>query len=73
MELLEVLNENVELTGEILDKSIIHREGKYHKEVALILLNDKGEILLQKRLSTKELNQINRLGMEATLLQERQV
>jgi len=55
MELLEVLNENGEPTGEILDKNIIHREGKYHKEVALIILNDKGEILLQKRVSTKEI------------------
>ena len=55
MELLEVLNENGEPTGEILDKNKIHKEGKYHKEVALILLNDKGEILLQKRDSTKEI------------------
>ena len=55
MELLEVLNENGEPTGEILDKNEIHKEGKYHKEVALILLNDKGEILLQKRASTKEI------------------
>ena len=55
MELLEVLNKNGEPTGEILDKNIIHREGKYHKEVALIILNDKGEILLQKRVSTKEI------------------
>ena len=55
MELLEVLNENGEPTGEILDKNEIHKKGKYHKEVALILLNDKGEILLQKRSSTKEI------------------
>lgn len=55
MELLEVLNENGKPTGEILDKNIIHKEGKYHKEVALILLNNKGEILLQKRASTKEI------------------
>lgn len=55
MELLEVLSESGEPTGEILDKSTIHKEGKYHKEVALILLNDKGEILLQKRSSTKEI------------------
>ena len=54
MELLEVLNENGIPTGEILDKNKVHKEGKYHKEVALILLNKKGEILLQKRSSTKE-------------------
>lgn len=55
MELLEVLNENGKPTGEILDKNKIHKEGKYHKEVALILLNNKGEILLQKRSSAKEI------------------
>ncbi len=55
MELLEVLDENGELTGDILDKNKIHKEGKYHKEVALVLLNNKGEILLQKRASTKEI------------------
>lgn len=55
MELLEVLNDNGEPTGEILDKNKIHKDGKYHKEVALILLNNKGEILLQKRASSKEI------------------
>jgi len=55
MELLEVLNENGEPTGEILDKNKIHKDGKYHKEVALILLNNKGKILLQKRASTKKI------------------
>ena len=55
MELLEVFYENGKPTGEILDKNKIHKEGKYHKEVALILLNNKGEILLQKRSSAKEI------------------
>ncbi len=55
MELLEILNENGEPTGKILEKNKIHKEGKYHKEVALILLNNKSEILLQKRASTKEI------------------
>lgn len=55
MELLEVLNENGNSTGEILDKNRVHKEGKYHKEVAIILLNNKGELLLQKRASTKEI------------------
>lgn len=55
MELLEVLNASGQPTGEILDKNKIHKEGKYHKEVALILLNNKGEILLQKRSSAKEI------------------
>lgn len=55
MELLEVLDENGFPTGEKLDKDIIHKEGMYHREVALMLLNNKGQILLQKRASTKEI------------------
>ncbi len=55
MELLEVLDKNGDPTGEILDKDIIHTKGLYHREVALILLNKKGQILLQKRASTKEI------------------
>ncbi len=55
MELLEVLNESGESTGDILDKNIIYKDGKYHKEVALVLLNSKRKILLQKRASTKEI------------------
>ena len=49
MELLEVLNESGESTGDILDKNIIYKDGKYHKEVALVLLNSKRKILLQKQ------------------------
>ncbi|MBQ9834502.1 MAG: NUDIX domain-containing protein [Bacilli bacterium] len=56
MELLEVLNSNGYATGEILDKVIIHNEGLYHKEVAIFLINDNKEILLQKRSSTKNIH-----------------
>lgn len=55
MELLEVLNASGKTTGNVLDKERIHKKGLYHKEVALILLNTKGEILLQKRASTKKI------------------
>lgn len=55
MELLEVLNEDGFPTNEILDKEEIHDRGLYHREVALFLIDDKNEILLQKRASTKEI------------------
>ena len=55
MELLEVLDENGNLTGQVLDKRTIHQLGLYHKEVAIFLINDKKEILLQKRASSKEI------------------
>lgn len=55
MELLEVLDFEGNPTGEILDKKQIHKLGLYHKEVALILINNKKEILLQKRANSKEI------------------
>lgn len=55
MELLEVLDYNGNSTGQILDKEQIHQLGLYHKEVAIFLINDKKEILLQKRASTKQI------------------
>lgn len=55
MELIEVLNSDGNSTGKILDKNEIHRLGLYHKEVAIFLINNKNEILLQKRASTKEI------------------
>lgn len=56
MELLDVVNENNELTGEVLDKEIIHRKGIFHKEVVIWIMNKQGEILLQKRAITKKHN-----------------
>lgn len=55
MELLEVLDCEGNSTGEILDKKQIHKLGLYHKEVAIFLINNKKEVLLQKRASTKEI------------------
>lgn len=54
MELLEILDERGQKTGQLLDKDEIHKKGLYHREVALILMNYEGEILLQKRASAKE-------------------
>jgi len=55
VELLEVLDFDGNSTGQVLDKKQIHKLGLYHKEVAIILINNKKEILLQKRASTKEI------------------
>ena len=56
VELIEVLDSNGDLTGKILNKDEVHRLGLYHKEVAIILINDKNEILLQRRASTKKIH-----------------
>lgn len=54
MELLDVLDEEGNVTGKVEDKDIIHEKGLWHKEVDAWIVNEKGEILIQKRASTKK-------------------
>lgn len=54
MEYLDVVNENNELTGKQEERNIIHEKGIWHREVAVWIMNEKGEILLQKRAATKK-------------------
>ncbi len=62
MELIAVLNENGQKTGQILDKEIIHQNGLWHQEVAVWIFNSKGEILVQRRAATKKMNP-NQIGL----------
>lgn len=50
MELVDVLDTRKEFTGEIIDKHNIP-EGYYRLSVHIWIINDKGELLLQQRLS----------------------
>lgn len=54
-ELLDVYGEDGLETGEVLPKSEIHRYGTLHKIAQIWLLNDAGQLLLQKRSMTKKL------------------
>ena len=54
MELLDVLDEEGNITGKVEDKDTIHDKGLWHKEVDAWIVNEKGEILIQKRASTKK-------------------
>jgi len=54
MEYLDVVDEQNNLTGETEEKDEIHRKGLWHREVAVWLVNKKGEILLQKRAASKK-------------------
>lgn len=51
--MLRVLDQNGEFTGEYADRGIIHRTGAWHKSVHMWLLN-KNLVLLQKRAPNKE-------------------
>lgn len=54
MEYIDILNENGELTGEKATRSDVHKYGYWHKAIIILLINSKGEILLQKRAPNKE-------------------
>jgi len=55
MEYIDVVDENNNLTGKVVPKNEVHEKGYFYREVIGIIVNDKKEILLQKRaLSKKE-------------------
>lgn len=54
MELLDVVDENNNLTGIVKDRDFIHKNGLYHREIGCWIINTKGEILIQKRAATKK-------------------
>lgn len=48
-EMLLVLDEEGNSTGKLLNRKYIHENGVFHNEVACVVINNKQEILLQKR------------------------
>ncbi|NLP03549.1 MAG: NUDIX domain-containing protein [Fibrobacter sp.] len=55
MEFLDVLNPDGSPAGERLSREEVHRKGLHHRTVHVWVRNAKGELLLQKRSSTKEI------------------
>ena len=53
-ELIDVLDNKGNKTGIIKKKSDIKRDGDYHRAIAVLVINNKNEILMQKRSSTKK-------------------
>ncbi len=54
MELLDIVDENNKLTGDIVEREIVHEKGFWHREVAVIIVNEEGKMLLEKRAPTKK-------------------
>ena len=55
-EYFDILDENGNKTGKIKLRSEVYRDGDWHKGVHIWIINDKGEILLQRRCATKDSN-----------------
>ena len=56
MELIDVIDENNKLTGEIEDRWVAYNKGLWRRTVSCWIINEKGEILLQKRTANKKRN-----------------
>lgn len=53
-EIIDEVNDKGEIIGAI-DKDVAHKEGRLHKAIHLWIINDDGEVLLQKRCEDKKL------------------
>ena len=56
MELIEIVDENGNYTGQVMDKEEAHDKNLLHNEVGIFIINDKKEILLEKRSANKRFN-----------------
>lgn len=56
MELLDIVDENNELTGQVEERKIVHEKSLWHRHVSSWIMNKNGEILLQKRSANKARN-----------------
>lgn len=56
MELIDVLDENGCLTGKVLPRSEVHKQGLWHRAIIVAIVNENNQILLQQRSANKEKN-----------------
>lgn len=56
MELLDIIDENGNLTGEVMEREKVHDLNLLHWEISVFIINNKKQVLLQKRAATKRFN-----------------
>lgn len=56
MELIDIVDENNILTGQVEDRWVAYKKGLWKRTVSCWIMNEKGEVLLQKRTSNKKRN-----------------
>ncbi len=54
LEYFDLLDEDGNLIGITKERSKVHRDGDWHKAIHVWIINEKGEILLQRRCETKD-------------------
>ena len=55
-EYFDILDEKGNKTGKIKLRNEVHKDGDWHKAVHIWIINDKGDLLLQRRCATKDSN-----------------
>lgn len=53
MQLIDIVDKNNELTGQVEDRMVAYKKGLWRRTVSCWIMNKKGEILLQKRADNK--------------------
>lgn len=56
MELIEIVDKNGNFTGEVMEKEEAHDKNLLHNEIAVFVINDKNQVLLQRRSANKRFN-----------------
>ena len=64
MEYLDIVDENGNYTGELLERKEVHKKNLLHNEISIFVINEKGEVLLEKRSPNKK-NNPNKWGLVA--------
>ena len=54
MEYIDIVDQNNNPTGEVKEKLQAHEDGNFHRTAHIWIINDKKELLLQKRSATKK-------------------
>ena len=54
MEYIDIFDENNEPTGKVKEKNQAHEDGNFHRTAHVWIINDKNELLLQKRSANKK-------------------
>lgn len=55
-EFIDVLDENGIITGDIVTRSQVHKDGLWHRAIIVAIVNEKNQVLLQKRAGNKDKN-----------------
>ena len=61
MEIIEIVDENGIFTGEMMSREEAHTKNLLHNEIAVFIINNKKQLLLQKRSANKKFN-LNKWG-----------